>query len=265
MAEAHLLDAVSRECFRSFAVLPNAAVIDNGEVFGVIDDVPLTFFNGIAMARFADGDLHAGIRRATAPFRARGRAFRWWVAPWTEPAALPAALQAHGLRYVFDSAGMTVDLTTLPDTPSPDGLTIRRVRRAEEMIGWAHILVTVFERPVYEGQLWIQAFDRIGFGDDSPWAHFVGFVDGVPVATTAVMMAGKLAGIYHVATMPSARGRGIGAALTRAGLDHARERGATEGALQAAPMAEGVYRSLGFHDRGTLSMYDWRPEYGALA
>jgi GNAT superfamily N-acetyltransferase len=262
--ETHPLDAITRECFRSFAVFPNAAVIDNGEVFGVITDKPITFFNGIAMAHFPDGDLDAGVLRATAPFRARNRAFRWWVAPWTEPPGLPAALRAHGMRHMSDSEGMTADLGNLPDTPMPQGLTIRRIRNAEELVPWAGIIVTVFERPMSEAGIWIRAFSTFGFGNDSPWAQFIGFLDGVPVATTAVMTVGKLAGIYHVATLPSARGRGIGAALTRAGLDHARELGAIEGVLQAAPMAEGVYRSIGFRDRGTLSMYDWRPEYGAL-
>lgn len=264
MPETHPLDAITCECFRTFAVFPNAAVIDDGEMFGVITDEPITFFNGIAMAHLPEDGLDAAILRATAPFRARNRGFRWWVSPWTQPAGLPAALRAHGMRHGFDSEGMTADLANLPDTPMPQGLTIRRIRNTAELIPWARIIVTVFERPMSEADIWVRAFSTLGFGDDAPWAQFIGLLDGVPVATTAVMTAGRLAGIYHVATLPTARGRGIGAALTRAGLDHGRALGASEAVLQAAPMAEGVYHSLGFRDRGTLSMYDWRPEYGAL-
>ena len=241
------LDTVSRECFRSFAALPNAELIDGHGAFGVISDVPLTFFNGIATANAPV------IPSVIDVFRRRGRAFRWWVRD-----GLGAELVAHGMRFGWDSTGMTANLTRMPETAPPPGLQIVQVRDVRAMADWALVLTTVFGRPAPERETWLSAFGALGL-DGGQWAHFVGYTGGTPVATTSLLVAGELAGVYHVATMKEARGRGFGSAVTRAALEHARDRGAREAALQSSEMAVSVYRGLGFVERGTLSMYDWVP------
>lgn len=240
------LDTISRECFRSFAALPDADLVDAHGAFGVTTGVPLTFFNGIATAHAPD------VAAVVEIFRRRGRAFRWWVRDGLGPELL-----ANGLRFGWDSTGMTADLARMPDTPVPAELRIARVRDVAAMEEWALVLTTVFGRPPEHRPLWLSGFLPLGFDDQ--WAHFVGYVDHVPVATTSVLVAGELAGIYHVATMNEARGRGFGSAVTRAALDYARDRGAREAALQSSPMAVNVYRGVGFVERGTLSMYEWVP------
>jgi ribosomal protein S18 acetylase RimI-like enzyme len=91
-----------------------------------------------------------------------------------------------------------------------------------------------------------------------PWQHFVAFEGDRPMATTSVLVEGDLAGIYFVATMPEARGRGIGSAATRAAMRYAREAGATRAALQSSDSGFGVYRGLGFEQRCVVSAYEWR-------
>jgi len=238
------LDTISRECFRSFAVLPNARLIDEHGAFGVMTDVPMTFFNGIATVHTPSIDGIIDV------FRSRNRAFRWWVRD-----GLGSELLAHGLRFAYDSPGMTADLTRLPETVLPPELAIVQVRDRRGMAEWAYVLTTVFERPASEAELWVDAFDTIGF--DGNWDHFVGYVDGAPVATASVLSCGDVAGIYDVGTLTSVRGRGFGSAITRAALDHARDRGATEGALQSSEKGLRVYQSLGFETRAMLSMYTW--------
>ena len=58
--------------------------------------------------------------------------------------------------------------------------------------------------------------------------------------------------------MPEARGRGIGAAVTRASMRYARDVGATRAALQSSDSGFGVYRGLGFEERCVVSAYEWR-------
>jgi predicted GNAT family acetyltransferase len=48
---------------------------------------------------------------------------------------------------------------------------------------------------------------------------------------------------------------GIGTALTALQLYEARERGLTTASLQSTPVAEGVYRALGFVDLGRYLEY----------
>ena len=256
MTGLEAVESIARHCFRSFSGHPNARTIDSADAYGVITDIPLTFCNGIATTRIADGE--AGIARVMAPFRERGRAFRWWISPSTRPEDLAERLAAVGFRHVYDATGMAADLTSLPEVARPDGLTIARIRDAEAMDSWANVLCSVFQLPAADCATWIDVFSHIGFGDEAPWTHFVGSLEGIPVATTSMLMAGELAGIFHVATMPQARGRGIGAALTHHAMRHAREKGARQAALQSSEMGFNVYRALGFEHVCDLSLYDWR-------
>jgi GNAT superfamily N-acetyltransferase len=62
-------------------------------------------------------------------------------------------------------------------------------------------------------------------------------------------------GIFTVGTLPAARRRGLGTAITAHLLHNARERGCTTASIQSTPMAEGVYASLGFRDLGRFLEY----------
>ncbi len=253
MVEA--LEVVSRECFRSFGVLRNAERIDDGDVSGVITELPLTFFNGIGTTRFSAGDADRRIEEVLGRFRARGRSLRWWVTPAATPSNLGEVLRAHGLRHAWDSAGMTADLARIAPLPPA---RVTRVRSDAEMEVFADVLTTVFERPKSDVALWRDAYGQCGYEEPSPWAHFVAWADGVPSATASVLMCGDVAGIYLVGTLVSARGRGLGTAATLAALHHARERGARHAALQSSEVGERVYRAMGFVSHGTLPMYEWR-------
>ena len=68
--------------------------------------------------------------------------------------------------------------------------------------------------------------------------------------------------IHDVVVDEGARGRGVGEALTRAALEHARAEGAATVHLTSRPQREAanrLYRRLGFEQRET-NVYVWRPE-----
>jgi len=250
------IEGIARECFWSFGSLPNARVVDEDAVKGVITDVPIPFFNGIAMSHVDS----AGVAPVIERFRGHGRPFRWWVSPSTEPEDLIPLLTAHGFRHVYDAAGMVADLTALRlEAALPADLTIEQVTDLADLKTFFDVFAPVFSRPAAEATIWIDTYAHFGFDETSPWSYFVGRLGSTPVATTAVLHCGEFAGIYHVATLDPWRGRGIAAALTRAGMRHARRRGATRAALQASEMGLNVYRDLGFVESCRLTLYDWRP------
>lgn len=82
---------------------------------------------------------------------------------------------------------------------------------------------------------------------------YVGYVDGRPVTTGLGFRTGRTIGVYNISTLPGARNRGYGAAMT--------ERVATDGAaggcdvaiLQASPMGRPIYERLGYR---TVVDYD---------
>jgi GNAT superfamily N-acetyltransferase len=260
MDDVAAIEQISRNCFRSFAGFPNAQLIDDGALFGVMSHVPITFFSGIASTRF-DGDVEAQVARTINLFREQRCAFRWWLTPSTRPHGLAAILAAQGMRHAYDAPGMIADLATVAlDVPLPADVSIRRARNVSDLTPWTDVFMPVFSRPPAERAIWRDAYERFGFDDDAAWTHFIAFLGEEPVATTTLLVDGAVAGVYHVATLPVARGRGIGAAVTRAAMRFARERGATRAALQSSDSGFRVYQSLGFVHRCDLSLYDWKPE-----
>jgi ribosomal protein S18 acetylase RimI-like enzyme len=93
--------------------------------------------------------------------------------------------------------------------------------------------------------------------DMDPTGFFAaaGCVDGQRVAAAIAYDHRGDCGIYNVSTMPHARRRGLGTALTVQLLHDARQRGCTTASLQATEMAEHLYSELGFRDLGRFIEY----------
>ena len=77
-------------------------------------------------------------------------------------------------------------------------------------------------------------------------AVYVGYTDGQPLTTGLGVRTGRTIGVYNIATIPSARKRGYGAAMTT----RIAEDGATDGCdvavLQASEMGYPIYERLGY-------------------
>ena len=69
-----------------------------------------------------------------------------------------------------------------------------------------------------------------------------------------------MAGIYALATVPEARGQGLGVALTLAPLLEARAMGYRIGVLASSEMALGLYRRVGFREYCEFHIYFWSGE-----
>lgn len=74
----------------------------------------------------------------------------------------------------------------------------------------------------------------------------LGKVDGVPVTCAMSVVVGDAVGIFAVGTVPEAREKGYGSAVTSRALTHGFAAGATFGVLTASPEVQGVYERLGF-------------------
>jgi GNAT superfamily N-acetyltransferase len=86
--------------------------------------------------------------------------------------------------------------------------------------------------------------------DPSAFHPLLARFDGRNVSTALAFDHHGDCGIYNVATVPEARRRGIGSAVTTVQLHLARERGCTTASLQSTEMAERVYALVGFRDLG---------------
>jgi len=125
-----------------------------------------------------------------------------------------------------------------------EGFEIRPVEDAKTLRTWVQVFIGGYGLP----QAWAgMIFDTwTSLSLNSQMRNYLGFWNGIPVATSCLFFGGGAAGIYSVATLPEARGNCIGATLTLHPLLEAREAGYRIGVLQSSDMGYGVYKKLGF-------------------
>jgi ribosomal protein S18 acetylase RimI-like enzyme len=75
---------------------------------------------------------------------------------------------------------------------------------------------------------------------------FVGYEEGRPVATSALVVSEKIAGIFFVGVDPSARRRGHGRAVTEAAIESGRADGCDASYLAATKMGTPLYANMGY-------------------
>ena len=182
----------------------------------------------------------------------RGRML-WWLAPHHAPGDLAERLLGRGFRQVDDTAAMAMDLATLPDVVEvPAGVRIELVDDADDVDAYVGLLIREKEAehpPVAPDAAAVRRSHINGrLGNDPDSRRFVARLDGHPVATSRLSIAGGAAGLYTVVTMPEARGLGIGRAMTLTALLAGREAGMRIGALQATEMGRRIYARLGFEE-----------------
>jgi GNAT superfamily N-acetyltransferase len=102
-------------------------------------------------------------------------------------------------------------------------------------------------------------FERAFQGVPPEPAHvYLARSDGVPACTVLTYEEDGECGIYLVATLPQAGGRGLATALMSHALVEARERGCSTTSLQATRRGRPVYERLGYRDIGAVHMWERR-------
>jgi GNAT superfamily N-acetyltransferase len=244
--------------------LPGGEVHDDPEALWAVSGVPFPLFNGVFRADLPADRLDQAVDALLARFRARNLPLQWTVGPGTRPAGLETCLLAHGGHHLFDTPGMAIDLgAPVPDTPFPPGAVIAEVEDETGLTAWAEAVAVGLELPdpvACAG--WLRTvYAGVGLGGRgvARYRFFVAREAGVPVAASAVWLAEGVAGIGYVGTVPAARRRGLGSAMTVACLDAARAEGYRVAILWASPAGLPVYRRLGFAEYCTIGTYIWSP------
>ena len=154
---------------------------------------------------------------------------------------------------------MAADLSALNDgTSEPTGLVIERVGDGDTLKQFSHTAVLGLGLPASTGDAFNELWATAGVGPDLPLRHYLGWLDGKPVATSSLMLGAGVAGIYIVVTVPEARRKGIGTAMTLAACREARALGYRVAVLGATKMGYGVYQKLGFREICKTDYYVWK-------
>jgi ribosomal protein S18 acetylase RimI-like enzyme len=200
------------------------------------------FYNNALLARGLDGAESTKAVSAVARAYAEAGVGKYAVWAHESEAASIAELQRRGYRIDTWTRAMVMSLDWLPALPGDERI---------EVGDWQDYLAILTALGGTEGLL--------ADVDGDAFEVLVATVDGVRVAAALAYDHDGDCGIYNVGTLPHARRRGLGTALTALHLHHARERGCATASLQATEMAEGVYGAIGFRDLGRFIEYvAWR-------
>jgi GNAT superfamily N-acetyltransferase len=91
--------------------------------------------------------------------------------------------------------------------------------------------------------------------DSGLYTGFIAYADGQPASTSALIVSDEIAGVYNVATPEPFRGRGLGAATTRAAIAEGERRGCVLTTLQASDMGYPIYERMGYRTVTRWSTY----------
>jgi ribosomal protein S18 acetylase RimI-like enzyme len=279
-AETVLASTVSENLyalFRAMAAALPGGELEESEGLSRHHSFPVNpMFKGVWRTRLA-GDVDGAIDETIAWFQKRNAPFFfWWTEAETRPSDLGQRLQQRGF---LDMAGqqralaagikqtelgapcMVADLSRMNEgalKTVPAGFAIQEVREGSALADFKRVFVESYEIPEWAGQAWVDATLSFGIGR-APWRMFVGYLDGQPVATNMLFNGAGVASVYAVATLPSARGKGIGGAITLQPLLLARAEGYRYGVLFSTEMGVSVYQRIGFRLTGArINRYLWR-------
>ena len=200
-------------------------------------------------------DLERRIATAQVHFRARGLSWSFWLC---EDLLRPNVrrrvgrlMESASLSPAVRLPGMSAERLLPPRRDLPR-IEVRRVSDEPTRLAFCDIGCTCFHVPLH----WFREIflrSRLWDGD---FVGYVGYVDGEPVATAAIVVAAGAIGVYNVATLPAHRRRGFGEAVMRYAIERAREHSGCERTiLQATEHGLPLYVSMGYRTVTTVNVY----------
>ena len=215
---------------------PEAEIRQFGGVFACVTGLPLALFNGCVVVEPATA---AELDRALNWISVRGVRQMAWIAEEFAPRLADVPL-AHGLqRNEMPYPGMI--LYPPPDPPAPAvGVTVSPCAESD-LDEYLEVCAENGLPPELAQRLFAPSFAA-----DPDVQLIIGRLDGRPVGTTVAIRSGDVSGVYAVGTLPAARRRGVGTALTWAAVAAGRAWGCDTIVLQASEMGFPVYAAMGF-------------------
>ncbi|HEY1355055.1 MAG TPA: GNAT family N-acetyltransferase [Solirubrobacterales bacterium] len=192
------------------------------------------------------------LRRAREFFGARGRGFSLWTrGNEPEDRDLLEVAREEGLSPFFEMPEMVME-GRAEQTPFPDDVELRRLRDAEDAAHYWRVARESYTSVGFPPEVFDHYDDHSGLVAENAVA-LLAYRGAEPVAIAMTIVTDGVAGIYWVGTADGARGKGLGRAITAAAVNAGFDLGADLTSLQASPMGEPIYRTMGFE-----TIYDYR-------
>jgi len=139
-------------------------------------------------------------------------------------------------------------------------LVITEIEDLETLKILQSIEISGFGASEMAAQNYYDSYAHTGFGNGTPWHHYIGWLYGEPVTIASLLFHAGVAGIYGIATIPQSRRQGVAAAMTLHALHEAIKRGYRIAVLSPTEMSYALYRRIGFQEYCKLIHYEWSAE-----
>ncbi len=212
---------------------------------------PETLLNMVIRYAGPEGVTSLQVERLIAPYREQRLPFQWWLTRGMEPAGLRERLAALGMETWGGATMMCLPLDgwSPQRQPTPASVALRRALTDDDARAAVNIICNVFSIPQAPMLRWTTL--------NPAFTLWIAWMGARPVAAMATLRDGDTAGVYHVATLPGVRRRGLAGALLLLALGEAQACGARWATLTATPEARALYEELGFRSCGLLEQ--WMP------
>jgi GNAT superfamily N-acetyltransferase len=220
--------------------------------------IPHEYYNGVVCDGPPGPGAGEAARAAVEFFRAGAvPAFVWWLGSRVGPSEWAPHLPPGSFALEAKIPGMAAELASLRDDPRLAPVEIRRVLDPEALRVWTRTFARGFDVSEEWGNGMLAVYRGL-LAPDAPIRYYLAYRAGRPVATSTMFLGAGVAGIYDVATIPSARRQGLGFAVTWAPLLEARAEGYRAGILHASSLGRPVYERMGFRTVCTMEYFLWR-------
>jgi ribosomal protein S18 acetylase RimI-like enzyme len=232
--------------FRSLSSSKLVEFSEDSKAARWLTQIPHPWFNGVLVKQPAGSDEESFISDFMSYFKSRQvSSCSLWTEPDVQVDGWRRRLEPHGFQHSSEPPGMAINLAELPESlPQPAHFEIREVQDLANLEVWTRTFRLGYEMPETMAGDYYQIMASLGL--DLPFRYYLGILDETPVSAVSLFLGAGVAGIYSMATIAQARGRGIGSLMTRYPLLQAAEMGYRAGVLQSSEMGFGVYRRLGF-------------------
>lgn len=244
------------ETWSNFGRGPGCTLHDEGDALWFETPIPILPYNTVLkfqVTHNADQRIDALING----YADRNVAPLWILHPSSAPADLAERLQKRGYQEIEIAPCMGRSLENLPEAPAiPEGVEIREAVEDNDLMELYGLAAWRWGVPEeHRGQL-RKMIEHFEIGERGSNTRFwLAWKDGAPISKIGLYSGSGSAGIYGVATRPEARGLGIASILMNTAMQAAKEMGHTLAVLDSSPLAEKLYRRLGFVNVAPLRLY----------
>jgi ribosomal protein S18 acetylase RimI-like enzyme len=155
--------------------------------------------------------------------------------------------EVMGWAVVTSSPEMVVR-QPVAERAAPDGVTLRWVDDGAPVADFVTVADAAYASLGMPIGVMRTSFTSVQALSSPEVRTVIAYLDDEPVATAQTLLSHGIAGVYCVATLDAARGRGLGDLVTRAVTNRAFDEGARANTLQASSMGEPIYARMGWEE-----------------